>query len=106
MKVPLIGQINPHEISIIRNGEIIKTPFPFAPFVYVKKELGQIMNPNLKYRDCTNLWTKQTVKLARLHFNSPEDAYTFYKINRQYKACYYESFMDEIIIENPDFFTK
>jgi len=106
MKIPLMAYPGDQFLTVIANGKRSKVPFPFKPFVYVQRKLGEHTHGNLQYKTYTDLWKKTEIELAKLEFNTPRDSYSFYNDYNTSKLCYYLPYMEQIMVEEPEFFTK
>ena len=108
MKVPIIGKTLEDGVSIVYNGNREVVPFPFKPYVWVREILvQQLMHLHLEGPfEVTELWSKKPIRLTKAYFDSPFEAFKFYKQHRDTHNAFTDFYTHQLIIEEEDFYLK
>lgn len=105
MKVPLACYINPNNINIICNKKKISAKFPFYPTCYIKKGAQFLeRGDDPVWKDYTDLWSKEKIKVYEKIFYDTTKCYKFFKENRDSGFIFSLSYFEQILIIKPDYF--
>jgi len=107
MKVPLMITVSKDNLYIYMNGECVKPPSPFKPFVLIPEDIKFNINSSMKKED-TSLWTKfpESIKkdYTRYTFDSIDSQNAFVNSNTDLeKHIYYNSYLEQMYISSEDY---
>lgn len=109
MKVPLTAYSNRKDLVIVRNKEKITIPNPVKPTCYIKRGFQGLPNGDraIWENGWYDLWTKDPIEVYRkTDFKDTMEYYKFKKAHADSGYVFGLPYMEQVLIQRPDFFTQ